>query len=256
MTEATAPRVNRARLELLKTRIAIILDRSSSMASMKAEARDVFNKQVETIQQGQAGVDTKVSLVTFSTSVDEPTIWNRPVSEIRPLADADYVPNGMTALYDAIGFTIGKLQELPEASNDDTSFLLIIITDGGENNSRKFKPTEVASQLKELQDSDRWTITYLGSNQDLTKVQADLGLRSANMLTFDSNSQQGMRNLSNAAVGGTAMYMSARSDGESNVGAVYNTSGGDAILDADELAKTAGQTDDKVEAKNDTNSEA
>lgn len=244
MTEATAPRVNRARLELLKTRIAIILDRSSSMGSMKDEARDVFNKQVETIQQGQAGVDTKVSLVTFSTTVDEPMIWNRPVSEIRPLADADYQPSGMTALYDAIGSTIDKLQELPEASNDDTSFLLIIITDGDENNSHKYEPKQVASKLKELQETDRWTITYLGSNQDLTKVQADLGLRSANMLSYDSSSQQGMRNLSNAAVGGTAMFMSARSDGESNVGAVYDTSGGDAILDADELAKAETQSGD------------
>lgn len=253
MTEATAqPRVNRARLELLKTRIAIVLDRSSSMNQMRAEARDVFNKQVETIRQGQAGVDTKVSLVTFSTGVDNPTIWNRPVSEIRPLGENDYQPDGMTALYDAIGSTIDKLQELPEAENEHTSFLLIIITDGGENNSHKYKPTEVASKLKELQETDRWTITYLGSNQDLTEVKESLGLHAANMLSYDSHSQRGFSNLSSSAMAGTQRFMSARSAGEMSVGAVYNTSGGDEILDADELAKTVSQTDSTPEAKDDS----
>ena len=73
-------------------------------------------------------------------------------------------------------------------------------------------------------------------------MKENLGLRSANMLSYDSHSEQGMRNLSHAAVGGTAQYMSARSVGEASVGAVYNTSGSDAILDAYELAKTISST--------------
>lgn len=206
------------------TRIAIILDRSSSMSSIRSEAISAFNQQVETIKANSQEVDTKVSLFTFATKADAPLIWNQSPTTLNALTEDTYVPDGMTAMYDSVGMAVNLLSGLPEAEQKDTSFLVVIISDGAENNSKQFTSEKIASLVKTLQGTERWTFTYLGANQDLTKVQQTLGIHAGNTMQFTA-SAAGMNQASVANSAGTERYMAARAGGQSCITNFYNSDG-------------------------------
>lgn len=205
----------------LKTRVAIILDRSSSMDSIRGETISAFNEQVDAIRKGSEEMDTRVSLVTFATGVDDPVIWNKPVDSLKKLTKADYQPNGMTSMYDAVGLTIDKLRALPEAEDKNTSFLVVIISDGFENNSKEYNSELISSRVKKLQDSERWTFTYLGANQDLAQVAKDTGIHLDNMMTFEANSA-GVLRASAINSDATSTYFSARAIGATATAGFYS----------------------------------
>lgn len=204
-----------------KSRIAIVLDRSGSMASIRASTISAFNEQVQAIKKNAAEIDTKVSLFTFSTIADAPLIWNRSVEELAPLTLETYVPDGMTAMYDSVGMAVNLLAGLPEANDKDTSFLVVIVSDGAENNSANFNSQRIATLVKHFQGTDRWTFTYLGANQDLTQVQRDLGIHAGNTQVFAAN-DMGMVRASASNAAGIGGYFAAVNSGATSVKNFYS----------------------------------
>lgn len=196
----------------LKTRIAIILDSSGSMGSLQREAVDMFNEQVRAIKKGAKELDTKVTLVTFASQANPPVFFNQDVSALKELDYNQYNPEGGTAMYDGIGNTIEAFKGLPEANEENTSFLLVIISDGQENASKKFSALDIANRVNALQETKRWTFSYLGANQDLTKVSQQLGIFSGNIQGFAANSA-GIAQASATNSGSTTGYMNLRSRG-------------------------------------------
>lgn len=170
--------------KVLKSRIAIILDRSGSMDMIRGATVEAFNSQVKAIKKAAKKLDTRVSFITFSDLVDLPRVWNEPVETLRPLTYNDYIPGGSTAMYDAVGETLNRLTALPEALETDTSFLVVVLSDGQENSSRIHTAHSVAERIKTLQSTGRWTFTYIGANQDLSEVSRTLNIPIGNTMAF------------------------------------------------------------------------
>lgn len=143
----------------------IILDASGSMSSSREEAVEMFNEQVETAQNEKP--NTRFSLVTFSSDVDEPQFWLDDVTQIEGLEHEDYQPGGRTALYDAVGSTIERLNDEAPSEADH---LFIIITDGMENNSNEYSGEQVQEMIEEREDKD-WTFLYLGGAETLEEAE-------------------------------------------------------------------------------------
>jgi uncharacterized protein YegL len=171
--------------------LVMVLDRSGSMNPIRDEAIGAFNDQIRQVMESTEGqnIDVLVSLVTFSGSVDEPEHWCVPLHNVSNLVQSDFVPGGMTAMYDAVGFTINKLNEHPLINDPDSSVLIVTISDGYENSSRNFTSESLATMVKEMQDSGRWTFAYEGANQDLAEVQASTGFNIGSTMSFDANVQ-------------------------------------------------------------------
>lgn len=209
------PRIENGRVVLpedrLKNRIAIILDKSGSMVSIRDQAISLFNEQVQTLKANRGRMDTKVSLVTFADK-DEVLIWNQQLADVNTLTAQSYLPAGSTALFDTVGRTISKLAELPEAAETETSFLIVVITDGEENASKEWSSEKLAGKIKALQDTNRWTFAYMGANVDLSKVREGLGLHANNMAMYASTSADTMR-AAGVTSRGMANYMVGRSHG-------------------------------------------
>lgn len=183
---AVAPKAAVNPADLL-TYVAFILDGSGSMASVQKEAREAYNQQVREVRKKSVGMNTKVSCVTFSTYVNPPVVWNKPVEELVEIDEKDYNPDGYTALYDAIGGTVTKLKQLEKADDENTSFLVVIVSDGEENASQYFNQFEIKSMIESLQATKRWTFVFLGANQDLNATQRSTGIYPGNMAVFDSS---------------------------------------------------------------------
>lgn len=166
--------------------LVLVLDRSSSMASLRAEAIGAFNEQLKTVREAteDTNVNVLVSLVTFAGRVDTPELWCTPLHQVLDLTEDNYVPQGMTAMYDAVGYTIQELQEHPLINDENSSVLVVVISDGHENSSREFDSPKLAAIIKEMQDSGRWTFAYEGANQDLAVVSMNIGINRGSTLSF------------------------------------------------------------------------
>jgi hypothetical protein len=151
---------------------------------MQAYVPDViksFNQQAEEIR-GKAekhGQETTVSLLTFATEVDAPVFFGASTKALGDLTKESYRPSGNTALFDATSDAIDQMARLPLANDKDTSFLLIVITDGEENSSRKHPGgAGIQSKLLNVQKTDRWTIVFMGPpgcSNTLTKFGVPAG---------------------------------------------------------------------------------
>jgi hypothetical protein len=111
------------------------------------------------------------------------------------LSPASYQLGGQTALYDAVGLTIDdvgkRLAGMPEAQRPDR-VLIVVQTDGQENNSKKFPtgPTGqrmIMEKVNHQRDNYRWEFMFLGA--DMTSEVAerraqDLGIYGNNSLNY------------------------------------------------------------------------
>jgi uncharacterized protein YegL len=220
---------------VLKNRIAILLDSSGSMQVMRTEAINAFNAQIEEMRKGSATMDTKVSFYTFDTVVN-PKFKNQPVDTIKTLTEADYVPNGVTALYDAIGQATTDLSALPEADDKDCSFLVVIVTDGHENNSKNFSFKNVTDAIEKLQKTGRWTFTYLGAGAGLHDVGASFGISAGNTLSGAHLQANGV--YTQTAAFAASSFMRSRAGGQSATMSFYSGDQTNTQDDADGKSKT------------------
>jgi hypothetical protein len=205
----------------LKNEIVIILDRSGSMDIIRESIIDSFNSQVETIKKETEGMVTHVSLVTFSNTVDDATLWHSDLSNIINLTKENYLPGGMTALYDAVGDTITKLVAEDKNKDENTSYLLVIVSDGEENNSKVFNGEKIKALITECELDGRWTITYIGANQDLKTVASNTGIKSANTFSYQA-SAAGVINMNVTLNDGYKKYFDSRKMGIKSVNDLFS----------------------------------
>jgi hypothetical protein len=84
-----------------RARIAIILDRSGSMSSVRESTVAGFNEFIRS-QRALPG-DVTVKLVQFDDQYE--VVFDKPLADVPELTQDLFVPRGMTALFDAQGKT-------------------------------------------------------------------------------------------------------------------------------------------------------
>lgn len=165
--------------------VAVVLDESGSMTSVKKETLSGLNEYIQELKKKEDGINTTFSLITFSGTVNC-RIIAKPIEEINELTNKDYIPSGTTAMYDGVGIAIGTLKS-ETVADEYTDYLLLVISDGEENASKEFTSEKIAYMIKECQDTKRWTITYMGANQDLSIVKETLNLHDNNITLYNSS---------------------------------------------------------------------
>ena len=105
-----------------------------------------------------------------------------------------YRPDGYTALYDAIGESVSGIKERfgTVIENGEMSVVVIILTDGHENASRRFDQRMIAAMIDELQATDGWTFTILGADFDITQVSDGMNLERKYTFNYSKSDFQGI----------------------------------------------------------------
>lgn len=171
------------------TEIVFILDASGSMAHLAGDTIGGFNGFIES----QKALDGKATVTTalFNSS------WKLlhdglDIHEVKPLTKTDYIAGGMTAMLDAIGEIINKVQErhdeLGVEKPEETMF--VITTDGEENSSIKFTKAQIEKMIKHQTNGHGWKFMFLGANMDAVKEAEDIGI-SSNYATNYTYTAQG-----------------------------------------------------------------
>ncbi len=166
------------------THVIIILDESGSMYIRRNVTIRGFNEQVheilDTAEKNNATENTFITLTLFNTNV-EITKFAEPISQLKELSLDEYKPNLLTAMLDAVGFTLTRIENEIEDS-PDTHYLVIIISDGEENASKEFDYDAVGDMVRKRTKTGRWTFTYIGAEQDLTTVSNRMNIPQQNTL--------------------------------------------------------------------------
>ena len=173
-----------------------IVDQSGSMNGMEQQAIAGFNTQLEKIQDLEKKMPDQKFLcsLTFFNSEVQDVLKNEPVKQIELLSNNNYRPDGMTALLDAVGGSIDRIEKQfgKELENDEISVVMIIITDGYENASRYFTYHMVAEKIVRLDETGKWTFSYLGADFDAIHTSKMMNIRKENVMNFKKNSYASM----------------------------------------------------------------
>ena len=168
-----------------------ILDRSGSMSGMETVAVQGFNDHLKTIRNLQTEFPNQVflcSLTTFDNQI-ETIVEASPISEISPIEVGQYSPRGMTALLDAIGKNIHDITEKYKQliASDEMSVVFVIITDGHENASQFFSYHDIAQKIAQLENTKKWTFTFIGADFDAIHTSRMLNIKTENTININKS---------------------------------------------------------------------
>jgi len=169
------------------TEIVVVLDKSGSMNSIREDTIGGFNTFIE--DQRKAEDDANITLIGFNQRVDE-VYKSIDIKEIDLLTEKNYVPNGMTALYDAIGTAVGTMkEEIAKREEEDRpkQVIVVVITDGFENSSKEYSNTDVKTMIKRMETVHDWSFVYIGANQDAFEVGGGMGFKRRSTMSWDSD---------------------------------------------------------------------
>ena len=157
-----------------KTSITMVLDRSGSMNSCRQATIDAVNKYLAEARGCElASADFELTIFD-SVSID--TIRSGELSSVRNITDGDFVPREMTPLYDAMGRGIDSLDHRA----GDGKAILVVVTDGMENHSRKHTHSSISELIRARQDKG-WLIIFLGAGLGAAQQGTAMGINAVNV---------------------------------------------------------------------------
>ena len=165
--------------------ICFVLDEIGSMYNSIDDVIEGFQKLIDEQRKEKNG-ECIISLYRFSNTVKKDYI-GKPVDEVPRLT---YSPWGCTAMNDGVGTAIdeiGKWLSDMDESERPSKNMIVIMTDGKENASKKYDFDVVKKKIKHQEEKYSWTFVYMGTNlQDL---------RDANRLGIKMRSVSDSRNI-------------------------------------------------------------
>lgn len=197
-----------------KNYIGFARDHSGSMRSIAQAERIDYNDQLATIQAAatQHNQDTIVSVVTIGVGAS-PTVGrevvNSNVSVLKPLGSYQADASG-TPMIASVFELIDILSRVPDAADENVSFLVMVTTDGQETQARSRGP-ELARRIKELQATDRWTFVFRVPRGGEAQLR-QLGITGVNVFEWDQT-QKGVQASTQANNEAFTEYFSGRSKG-------------------------------------------
>lgn len=186
--EPRIPRPRSDKGESSTTELVFILDRSGSMGGLESDVIGGFNDMIA--RQKELPGAVRVTTVLFDHAVE--TLHDRtPLERVAPLTARDYTVRGCTALLDAIGSTVRRINKRQKAdpSGRPDHTIVVITTDGLENASTRFSLDEVRALVEKRTKKNGWEFLFMGANMDAIATAAGLGIGAARAATYVNDAQ-------------------------------------------------------------------
>ncbi len=153
------------------TEIVFVIDRSGSMSGLESDTIGGFNGMLKKQKNGKG--EAYVTTVLFDDRY-EVLHDHLIIDKIEEMDENQYYTRGTTALLDAMGLTIKKIENIVKHQKD-SNVIMIIITDGYENASKEYY--EKVRKLIEHQKSRYgWEFIFLGANIDAEDTAERFGI--------------------------------------------------------------------------------
>lgn len=159
----------------------ILLDRSGSMADKWNETVGAVNAYVQGLEK-----NLEVYVAVFdSVSYDVVRNCSVPTFLNEQINPNEFLPRAYTPLYDSVGKIITQMLK-----DNPTDAVLVVMTDGEENQSKEYTLETVRKQLDVLKEKN-YPVVFLGANFDDVKVVgATFGVASANTVSVSTRNMK------------------------------------------------------------------
>ncbi|MCS5423030.1 MULTISPECIES: vWA domain-containing protein [Psychrilyobacter] len=169
--------------------VICIIDRSGSMDEIKSDAIGGFNYFVKSQKEFEG--ETALSLILFNDNYN--VVYDgKDIKEVPVLDEKNYIPNGRTAMLDAIGTTIDRVGErlykTPEAERPE-KVIVATLTDGLENASKEYSYQQIAVKVKLQQEMYNWEFIFLAANQDAVVAAEKIAIKQEDAVNFEASSK-------------------------------------------------------------------
>lgn len=169
------------------TEVVFVLDMSGSMCNLTDDTIGGFNSFIE--KQKDPDRETLVTTVLFNTGLK--ILHDRvSIEKIEPMTRRDYCPNGGTALLDAVGETVDRVELIQDhLKKEDVPkhTVLVITTDGMENSSMKYDYKTIKQKLDMVQNEKGWEVVFLGANIDAERFGRSIGIGRERCVSMDKD---------------------------------------------------------------------
>ena len=168
------------------TKLWFLLDRSGSMGRLTQDVIGGFNTFIA--EQAQESGSAHLTLVQFDSQDPFEVIHDAArIEEVPQLTTEIYSPRGSTPLLDAIGDLIEHADRRIDARSrreqPAEDQLVVIFSDGLENDSRRYDRARVAELISSRQEGG-WEFVFMGANQDSYLEAGRIGFSEESISNF------------------------------------------------------------------------
>lgn len=175
-----------------KTIYQLLIDCSGSMQAKIEETVAGINLQVKHIREvGLQQPKDAICVYLYLFNHDLHKLFEGiAASEMGNFSFQDYHPDGLSALYDAIGTSIQEMQDKLEDTfdADNTHVVFMIFTDGHDNASQQYTMKELNETISQLIEGGRWTFFFIGNTLESNNIAEGLGIPLYNTIIFGVDS--------------------------------------------------------------------
>lgn len=171
------------------TELVFILDRSGSMGGLEKDTIGGFNSMLE--RQRTVDGECVITTVLFDNRYE--LLHDRiDIRAVKPITEKEYYVGGSTALIDAIGESVRKIEKAQENTAEDyraEKVMFVIITDGEENSSRHYSAKQVKEMIRRQKEHHNWEFIFLGANIDAVETAQSFGINADRAVDYLSDSE-------------------------------------------------------------------
>lgn len=190
----------------------LVLDASGSMTRWKKQVIAVADNLVNYLADDSKALEqeTRITVYAFSGWKEiECLIYDMDVLRM-PSIETLYDTYNMTALLDATHLAIDDLLMTPQKYGDH-SFVLYVLTDGQENNSRKSSSTSMGSKINSLPEN--WTVGIFVPDSAGVARAINCGFPEGNTRIWDATSAAGFETVGKVVRDTSRAFMEGRKQG-------------------------------------------
>ncbi len=171
------------------TELVFILDKSGSMGGLEKDTIGGFNSMLE--KQKAVCCECLITTVLFDNGYE--MLHDRiDIRAVSPITEKEYFIGGSTALLDAIGRTIHKIDNAQRHTADEyraEKVMFVIITDGEENSSREYSSNRIKAQIERQKKEYGWEFIFLGANIDAVETAGRFGIAPDRAQNYHADSE-------------------------------------------------------------------
>lgn len=152
--------------------VTFLIDVSGSMHGLESKVAELCNANIKDLKEQSRihGIETYVSILIFDVHTDV-IVREVNVDVVKEITIRDVSNrNNYTRLMDSVADAIEFVENIKVNKNDDVSYLLIGLTDGGENSSVRINAGKLKTLIKNQHDKGNLTLTFNvppGSKKDI-----------------------------------------------------------------------------------------
>ena len=171
------------------TEMVFILDRSGSMCGLEKDTVGGYNSMLAK----QKAIDAPANVTTVLFDDKYELLHDRAdIKAVSPITEDEYYVRGSTALMDAIGKTIVKIESSQKHISDEykaDNVVIVIITDGMENASIEYSSSKVKEMIEVKEKENGWEFIFLGANIDAVSTAVEMGMRPERAVNYHADKE-------------------------------------------------------------------